>query len=124
MKESLAYDHASSGTATPERLDGMTAAPSTDDRRYVLSLGCPDTTGIVARISSFLTDVGGWIVEAAYHADADTGWFFTRQAVRASSVSISIEELRDRFEAVAAEIGPETEWTLHDSGLPRRSCFS
>ncbi len=98
----------------------MTAAPSIDDRRYVLSLGCPDTTGIVARISTFLTDVGGWIVEAAYHADADTGWFFTRQAVRASSVSMSIDELRERFKAVAAEIGPETEWTLHDSGAPKK----
>ncbi|MFE5708573.1 formyltetrahydrofolate deformylase, partial [Rhodococcus koreensis] len=57
------------------------SAASTEDHRYVLSLGCPDRTGIVARISTFLAEVGGWIVEAAYHADADTGWFFTRQAV-------------------------------------------
>ncbi|MCZ4561676.1 formyltetrahydrofolate deformylase [Rhodococcus sp. IEGM 1401] len=91
-----------------------------EDRRYVLSLGCPDKTGIVARISTFLAEVGGWIVEAAYHADPDTGWFFTRQAVRASSVDMSIEELRTRFAAVAAELGPETEWTLHDSGEPKR----
>jgi len=70
------------------------SAASTEDHRYVLSLGCPDRTGIVARISTFLADVGGWIVEAAYHADADTGWFFTRQAVRASSVDMSIEEAR------------------------------
>ena len=91
-----------------------------EDRRYVLSLGCPDKTGIVARISTFLAEVGGWIVEAAYHADPDTGWFFTRQAVRASSVDMSIEELRTRFAVVAAELGPETEWTLHDSGEPKR----
>ncbi|SCZ09091.1 formyltetrahydrofolate deformylase [Rhodococcus erythropolis] len=120
MMESLAHHHATVAAAAPERLGRMTAAPSIDDRRYVLSLGCPDTTGIVARISTFLTDVGGWIVEAAYHADADTGWFFTRQAVRASSVSMSIDELRERFKAVAAEIGPETEWTLHDSGAPKK----
>ena len=120
MLESLAHHHATVAAAAPERLGRMTAAPSIDDRRYVLSLGCPDTTGIVARISTFLTDVGGWIVEAAYHADADTGWFFTRQAVRASSVSMSIDELRERFKAVAAEIGPETEWTLHDSGAPKK----
>lgn len=92
----------------------------TDDRRYVLSLGCPDRTGIVAKISTFLAEVGGWIVEAAYHADPDTGWFFTRQAVRASSVEMSIDELRSRFEAVASEIGPETEWALHDSGERKR----
>ena len=36
------------------------------DRRFVLSLGCPDTTGIVARIAGFLADAGAWITEAAY----------------------------------------------------------
>lgn len=98
----------------------MSSAGITDDHRYVLSLGCPDRTGIVARISTFLADIGGWIVEAAYHADPDTGWFFTRQAVRASSVGMSIDELRSRFEPVAADIGPETEWSLHDSGEKKR----
>ncbi|MEV0948001.1 formyltetrahydrofolate deformylase [Rhodococcus sp. NPDC049939] len=93
---------------------------STGDHRYVLSLGCPDRTGIVARISTFLAGVGGWIVEAAYHADADTGWFFTRQAVRASSVDMSIEELRERFASVAAELGPETEWTVSDTSERKR----
>ncbi|MFC9361332.1 formyltetrahydrofolate deformylase [Rhodococcus sp. NPDC057014] len=96
------------------------SAASTEDHRYVLSLGCPDRTGIVARISTFLAEVGGWIVEAAYHADADTGWFFTRQAVRASSVDMSIGELRERFAAVAAELGPETEWTVSDTGERKR----
>lgn len=95
------------------------AAPY-DDRRYVLALGTPDRTGIVARISTFLAEVGGSIVEAAYHADPDTGWFFTRQAVRASSLEIGVDELRERFGAVAAELGPETEWTLQDSGERKR----
>ncbi|MDG3009961.1 formyltetrahydrofolate deformylase [Rhodococcus sp. D2-41] len=91
-----------------------------DDRRFVLTLGCPDRTGIVARISAFLAELGGWIVEAAYHADEDTGWFFTRQAIRASSVELSAYEIRERFAKVAAELGPETEWSLHDSGEPKR----
>ncbi|MBF0661009.1 MULTISPECIES: formyltetrahydrofolate deformylase [unclassified Rhodococcus (in: high G+C Gram-positive bacteria)] len=98
----------------------MTLASSTDNRRYVLTLGCPDTTGIVARISTFLADVGGSIMEAAYHADQDSGWFFTRQAVRASSIPFSIEELRAQFAAVAEAIGPETEWTLSDTGKRKR----
>ena len=36
----------------------------TAERRYVITLSCPDTTGIVARIAGFLADAGGWIVEA------------------------------------------------------------
>ncbi|TQF69444.1 formyltetrahydrofolate deformylase [Rhodococcus spelaei] len=95
------------------------AAPD-DDRRYVLSLGTPDRTGIVATISTFLAEVGGSIVEAAYHADPDSGWFFTRQAVRASSIAYGLDELRTRFAEVAAELGPETEWTLQDSGERKR----
>ena len=86
------------------------------EHRYVLTLGCPDRTGIVARISTFLTEVGGWITEAAYHSDADTGWFFTRHAIRADTVSLGAGELRARFAAeVAAELGPETEWRLTDT---------
>lgn len=90
------------------------------DRRYVLCLGCPDRTGIVARISAFLAAQGGSITEAAYHADADSGWFFTRQVVRASSIGCSFAELRTRFAAVAATLGPEVEWRLTDSGEPKR----
>ncbi|MEE2032057.1 formyltetrahydrofolate deformylase [Rhodococcus chondri] len=98
----------------------MTLATSADDRRYVLTLGCPDSTGIVARISTFLAEVGGSIVEAAYHADQDSGWFFTRQAVRASSIPSGIEELREKFSVVAKDLGPETEWRLADTGRRKR----
>ncbi|MDL9936908.1 formyltetrahydrofolate deformylase [Gordonia sp. ABSL1-1] len=90
--------------------------PSGTDHRYVLTLGCPDQTGIVSRISRFLADAGGWITEAAYHSDDETGWFFTRQAVRADSIDVGADELRDRFAAeVAAELGPETDWRLTDT---------
>ncbi|EOM76673.1 formyltetrahydrofolate deformylase [Rhodococcus rhodnii] len=91
------------------------SSPTLDDRRFVLSLGTPDRTGIVAAISTFLADAGASIVEAAYHADTAGGWFFTRQAVSAASLPIGLDELRRRFEPVAAELGPGTEWRLEDS---------
>jgi formyltetrahydrofolate deformylase len=95
-------------------------AVTSDDRRFVLTLGCPDRPGVIARISSFIAEFGGSIVEAGYHSDGDIGWFFTRQAVQASTVPFAIDELRARFAEVAAEFGPETDWQLHDSGAPRR----
>ena len=52
----------------------------------MLTLSCPDRTGIVARITTFLADIGGWITEAAYHSDDESGRFFTRQEIRADSV--------------------------------------
>jgi formyltetrahydrofolate deformylase len=77
------------------------------EQQYVISLGCPDRTGIVARIAGFLAEAGGWITEAAYHADPDTGWFFTRQVVRADSLPFEVDELRERFGAVAAELNSD-----------------
>ena len=91
------------------------------DRRYVLTLSCPDTTGIVARIAGFLADAGGWIVEAGYHSDVDTGWFFTRQVVRADSLPYDVDELRARFAQVAAELGAQASWTVTDTGVPKRA---
>ncbi len=100
-------------------------------RRYIITFGCPDRTGIVASISSFLADAGGWIVEAAYHTDPDTGWFFTRQEVLADSLPFGIDELRTQFTEVARKLrtgdggyGPRTDvqsdWRITDTAQRRR----
>jgi formyltetrahydrofolate deformylase len=91
------------------------------ERRYVLTLSCPDTTGIVARIAGFLAAAGGWIVEAGYHSDVDSGWFFTRQVVRADSLPYEVDELRRRFADVAAELGGQASWTVTDTGEAKRA---
>ncbi|MFC3449691.1 formyltetrahydrofolate deformylase [Amycolatopsis speibonae] len=94
---------------------------SNPERRYVISFGCPDRTGIIARISGFLAEHGGWIVEAAYHTDPDTGWFFTRQVVRADSLPFDATELRARFAEVAKSLSAESSWQVSDSGERRRA---
>jgi formyltetrahydrofolate deformylase len=93
------------------------------ERRYILTLSCPDTTGIVARISTFLAGAGGWITEAGYHSDPETGWFFTRQVVRAASLPYDVAELRKRFGEIAAELGRDAgaSWTVTDTGVPKRA---
>lgn len=93
---------------------------SVSERRYVITFGCPDRTGIVAKISSFLADAGGWIVEAAYHTDRDTGWFFTRQEVLADSLPFDVTELRARFGAVARSLSGQTDWRIRDTAQRRR----
>jgi formyltetrahydrofolate deformylase len=91
----------------------------TVERRYVITLSCPDTTGIVAEISGFLARAGGWIVEAGYHSDPDTGRFFTRQVVLAHSLPFDVDELRVRFGEVAAKLGGL--WTISDTGVAKRA---
>jgi formyltetrahydrofolate deformylase len=90
------------------------------ERRYVITFGCPDRTGIVARISSFLADHGGWIVEADYHTDPEAGWFFTRQEVRADSLPFDVDELRTRFAEVAESLGAQSTWQVTDTGERKR----
>ncbi|MGW5050915.1 formyltetrahydrofolate deformylase [Actinokineospora sp. NPDC004072] len=92
----------------------------TNERRYVIRLGCPDRTGIVAEIAGFLSAAGGWIVEADYHSDPDTGWFFTRQVVRADSLPFDVVELRGRFVEVVRRLGGRVEWDITDTGQPQR----
>ncbi|WP_156758072.1 formyltetrahydrofolate deformylase [Actinokineospora pegani] len=92
----------------------------TTERRYVIRLACPDRTGIVATIASFLAELGGSIVEAAYHTDRETNWFFTRQEVLADSLTFGVDELRARFGAVATRLSAQSDWAVIDTGVPRR----
>ena len=87
-------------------------------RRYVITFGCPDRIGIVATIASFLAEVGGTIVEAAYHTDQDTGWFFTRQEVAADSLPFGPDELRARFGSIVESLGGS--WRILDTDERRR----
>jgi formyltetrahydrofolate deformylase len=93
---------------------------SSTQHRYVITFGCPDRTGIIARISSFLNDNGGWIVEASYHTDLETGWFFTRQEVLADSLPFGIDELRERFLGVVQELGGVADWHITDTAQRKR----
>ncbi len=89
-------------------------------RRFVITFGCPDRIGIVARIATFLADLGGLIVEAAYHTDQDTGWFFTRQEISADTLAIDIDELRTRFAALAGDLAVDSDWRIADTARRRR----
>jgi formyltetrahydrofolate deformylase len=87
-------------------------------RHFTLTLACPDRVGIVARVAGFLAGHGGWIVESSNHADAGSGWFFTRQVVVADSLPFDRDELERRFTPLAAELAMQ--WRVTDSAAPKR----
>jgi formyltetrahydrofolate deformylase len=88
------------------------------ERHYTLTIDCPDRVGIVAEVSRFIAERGGWILEANHHADRERGRFFMRNALLASS----LPEGRDRFADAFAPIADRFEmtWRLSDSAVPRR----
>ena len=66
-------------------------------RRFVLTITCPDRTGIVAAVTGFIASHGGSVVEAAQHGDLDTARFFQRIEVSADSLPFGVDEF-DRTE--------------------------
>ncbi len=84
---------------------------------YILTLSCPDRTGIVHAVSGFLLERGGNIEEAAQYNDHDTGLFFMR--VRFACERVAQDELRDQLQAFAQPF--DMRWKLHAAQQPMRT---
>ena len=92
------------------------------DRCYTLTASCPDRVGIIARVSGFIAEHGGWILESSYHADpginGNEGRYFMRIEVKADSLPFALAEFRERFASIAADM--QMDWKLSDSALKKR----
>jgi formyltetrahydrofolate deformylase len=82
-------------------------------RRFVLTVSCPDRTGIVAAVTGFIASHGGWVVEAAQHGDLVTGRFFQRIEVLADTLPFGIAEFGARFSDVARSF--DLDWHVSDT---------
>ncbi len=90
----------------------------TPKHSYRLIISCPDKVGIVAAVSSFLAQEGGLITEANHYLDPESQWFFTRQVIDAASLEYGVEELSERFSALAKSF--DMEWRIRDTRIPTR----
>lgn len=88
------------------------------EHTYRLVISCPDRVGIVAKVSNFLSTYNGWITEASHHSDTQTGWFFMRHEIKASSIPFGLEQFRIAFEPIAREF--DMNWHITDSAQPKK----
>ncbi|CAA7620789.1 formyltetrahydrofolate deformylase [Magnetospirillum sp. UT-4] len=89
-----------------------------EPRAFVLTITCPDTVGIVAAVSGFLTQHDCFITEAAQYGDALSRRFFMRIVFSAGALTPARSEFDKLFSLVAAKF--QMIWTLHDlSRKPR-----
>lgn len=88
-------------------------------RFYTLSASCPDRVGIIAKVSGFIAEHGGWILESSYHADALTGQYFMRIEIKADSLPFLLAEFRERFRVSVAE-PLQMIWRINDSAVKKR----
>ncbi len=72
------------------------------DPEFILTLSCPDTTGIVYHVSGFLYERGCNIIDSAQFGDESTGLFFLRVHFSAPA-ALARERLESEFAAVAAK---------------------
>ena len=86
--------------------------------RYTLTISCPDRAGIIAAVTGFIAQHGGFIVEASYHTDLETQRFFMRQEIRADSLPFDANEFCRRFTQLSDAF--EMTWQLSDSARKKR----
>ncbi len=82
-------------------------------RDYILTLSCPNRIGIVFAVARFLAEAGWNIVDSAQFDDQASDRFFMRVAFEASAPGESLEGLRRRFQAVAADFAMD--WRIEDA---------
>jgi len=79
--------------------------------KYILTLSCKDTRGIVAAVSGFVTQQQGNILESAQFGDDSTGQFFLRTEF-AHEGKGSIDSFKKSFhDEVASRF--DMQWQLH-----------
>jgi len=85
---------------------------------YTLTISCPDRTGIIAAVTGFIAQHGGFIVEASYYTEQEQQRFFMRQEIRADSLPFAADEFGRRFAPLADEFCMS--WQLADSAIKKR----
>lgn len=84
-------------------------------KTFILTLSCRDTKGIVAAVSGFLAENGGFIIESAQFGDASTKTFFMRTVFQADSGADDINVIKKGFSPVADAFNMD--WDIYDMSV-------
>lgn len=79
---------------------------------HILTLSCPDRTGIVYRVTGLLFESDCNIIDAQQFGDEESGRFFLRVHFDVPSAA-TLPALEARFETLAEAFGME--WRIHDA---------
>ncbi len=79
----------------------------------ILKLACPDRVGLLARMTNFVAERGGNLLEVNQFTDPVNGWFFTRMAIATESLKLDLDQFRSEFEPIGDEL--QADWTIRDA---------
>ncbi|MEQ9042516.1 MAG: formyltetrahydrofolate deformylase [Alphaproteobacteria bacterium] len=83
-----------------------------EKEHYILTISCPDRTGIVAAVAGFLASHDCFISESSHFGDMETGRFFMRTVYLPGGKSPLQASLAERFAEVTQSF--QMEWALYD----------
>ncbi|MCP5367949.1 MAG: formyltetrahydrofolate deformylase [Hyphomicrobiales bacterium] len=92
----------------------MTDAP----KHHILTISCPDSSGIVATVSGFLADEDAFITESAHFGDPVSKRFFMRTVFRPGALTPSADEFVKKFSRIAERF--QMVWGLYDAARKER----
>lgn len=86
--------------------------------RHILTISCPDSLGIVAAVSGFMTDHAAFITESSHFGDPVSKRFFMRTVFTTGDYTPPVEEFAKRFSRIAERF--QMVWGLHDADRKER----
>ena len=87
----------------------------------ILKLTCPDDVGLLSRITGFVAERGGNLLEVHQYTDSISGWFFARLAVDTKTLAVDPATFKSEFAVLGDAL--RAEWSLRDGLRPMRTAI-
>ncbi len=88
------------------------------NKEFIFKVSCPARRGIVAALTTFLAERGGYISEMSQYDDPESKTFFTRCRFHLQDGSYALGDLKGEFEEIAAKFSMD--WQLIPADEPTK----
>ncbi|MDO6513550.1 MULTISPECIES: formyltetrahydrofolate deformylase [unclassified Neptuniibacter] len=92
---------------------------STDTKEFILKTNCVAGSGIVAAVSSFLSERGCYISEMNQFDDPESGQFFMRMRFHVESGEYELDQLSAEFVAISEKF--KMDWRMVAANAPTKT---
>ncbi|NIP37501.1 MAG: formyltetrahydrofolate deformylase [Candidatus Dadabacteria bacterium] len=89
--------------------------------KATLLFSCPDRPGLVSKISQFIFEIGGNILDLVEHVEIDEKFFSIRIAWEMDGGSISQSDLNNKFKTIADEFNAD--WKINFKDKKKRAAI-
>jgi formyltetrahydrofolate deformylase len=84
-----------------------------NNKEFIFIMTCPDTVGIVAAVTTFIMNQGGFICSSSHYGDPSTNRFFMRTVFQlVGAGNRDRDSLRREFQPIADKYSMQ--WDIHD----------